>query len=62
MSATLETRYPFGPDVARTFTASGWELFKAKLFGQKFEERSGPYTIVAYYYKGKLYVTRLDAL
>jgi len=47
-----------------TFTtiASGWTLLKAKLFGKKYVSHSGPYTLVAYYYKGVYYITRYDAL
>lgn len=52
-----EQIFPFPRDVPMTFTASGWELFRAKLFGEKIEDRSGPWVMRAYYWRGKLYVT-----
>ena len=38
-----------------TVIVSRWEIFKAWLFGEKFEEPR----ITAYYYKNKFYITRL---
>jgi hypothetical protein len=43
-------------------TRMSWALLKAMLFGQKYDERSGPFRIIAYYHKRKFYITRYDAL
>lgn len=43
-------------------TASAWTIFKAKLFGRKYVERSGRYTLVMYRWRGVFYITRYDAL
>ena len=38
-----------------TVLASGWQLFKARLLGKKYEEP----LITAYLYKGKWFITKL---
>jgi len=52
----------FGWPSVSTFNPSFWFMLKLRLFGRKLVERSGPFTAVWYAYKGKLYMTRYDAL
>jgi len=44
------------------FHPSIWFKLKMFFFGNKHVERAGRYTMVVYEYKGKLYLTRYDAL
>ena len=52
----------FGWESVSTFNPSFWFMLKLRLFGKRLEERSGLCTAVWYAYKGKLYMTRYDAL
>jgi len=45
-----------------TFNPSFWFMLKLRLLGKKITEQAGPYTAVWYAYKGKLYMTRYNAL
>lgn len=40
-----------------TVTATRWQLLKARIFGEKYHDRSGTWEIIAYRYKGKFYIT-----
>jgi hypothetical protein len=54
--------YPFPRDIAGTCTFTKMEIFLAKLFGKKYHEYDGVYEIIAYHYKGKIYITKLGKL
>lgn len=41
-----------------TVTAGRWTMFKARLFGRKYEDISGGYVLVAYWYKNKWYIDK----
>lgn len=52
----------FGWENINTFNPSFLFMLKLRLFGKRLEELHGVYTCVWYAYKGKLYMTRYDAL
>lgn len=52
------SNYPFPRDQECTVFAPWWEWLGARLFGQGFDERSGPFHAKAYWWRGKLYLWR----
>lgn len=54
--------YPFTRDVERKLVFNWRESILPRLFGMKYHEYDGIYEIVAYYYKGKMYITKFDKL
>lgn len=45
----------FSKESVLKYQVSFWEMMKARIFGQKFDELR----ITAYYYKDKFYITRI---
>ena len=39
-----------------TLKASRWQIWKARLFGQRHEGTDGAHTAIGYYYRGKFYL------
>lgn len=54
--------YPFPHNVPRKHLFNWWESIPARIFGKKYHEYDGTYEIVCYYYKGKVYITKLGKL
>lgn len=43
-----------------TITASKWEMFLSKLFGKRHETKSVDGYVVAYTWRGKIYITEIE--
>lgn len=51
--------YPFPRNAPQEWYAPWWRVFLAWAFGYRIRERSGPWEVRAYWWRGKLYVTKL---
>jgi hypothetical protein len=54
--AEEKTRYPFPRNQRCTTSAPWYEWIGAVLFGQKFEDWSGPWHLKTYWWRGRLYL------
>lgn len=50
--------YNFPKDIKIKYIFNWWEGLLARLFGDKYHDISFPYELIAYHYKGKLYITK----